>query len=669
MFEFLENHDIVLNKKKLIEFGIFIGVFIISTVLIYFLAVNPLLGENADGLTYTVSLDIKTTVSDTFTLYYDNQSGSRFDDLNKQTVSVKGQNAFQTVTFEVPADRISFLKFSLGTQRNVSFAIRSINIESFSRELKLTYDKIGSVFDIVSQMSNFTDRDGYAAIKATKIGSYFTNSQPINVTNGRPTLVIISSALALAIMFGILLIVKMIKGDVKNWYLTPEFILYALFVAAFALILLFGLGIAPSGTSDYFIKTIAVLIIFVLCVIISIIRFVKSKQKANISEIITVASIGLVISASILSGVFFASDLPEDYQAPDFKIARFMQYSDEAVDQFENQYPLNTLLSTSYSNLKTFLFADSQYEDVVIGKNNWLFSVDELTTYKRMNSFTKENLISIKDTLLGYEKILNAQGISMYVLIIPDKSAVYENMMPSSVRRMDREDRLTQVYDYLWKYSDMNIVEIRDQLMSAAYDRDVFFKTDNYLNSYGAFTTTNLLLAEIAANDETIETLDLDSYEIEVAETKMKSLAMLMGYGDSYKEYDYSFKKSRKNNVQITTAQVNPFKSNSETITPVIPDVNMLFGNGVIEELTEKNEMYRTENYINTTNKNALNDKHVVVIHDEALVTAIPFISEAFSNVSFILNDGEWTTRELINEAPDIVVFEISEKYLSNLIQ
>ncbi|MBO5036595.1 MAG: hypothetical protein J6D42_05905 [Clostridia bacterium] len=664
----LENLDLVFNKKKLIEFGIFFGVFVVATVLVYFLAVNPLLGDNAEGLTYTVSLDIKTTVSDTFTLYYDNLDGSRFDDANKQTVSVKGQNAFQTVSFEVPADRISFLRFSLATQNNVNFAIRSINIESFSRERKITYDKIGSVFDIVSKMSNFSDKDGYASIKASKIGSYFTNSQPITVTNGRPTLVIISSSITLALMFAILLIMKMIKSGDKKWYQSPEFILFVGFAAAVIAILVFGLGISPSGVSDYIIKTVAVLIIFAVCAIIGIIKFIKSKQKTNFAEVITVVCIGIVFCAPILSGVFFASELPEEYQAPDFTIARFMQYSGEAEDQFENQYPVNTLLSTNYSSLKTFLFADSQYDEVVIGKNNWLFSADELVTYKRMNSFTKENLISIRDTLLNYEKILNAQGISFYVLIVPDKSAVYENMMPSSVRRMAREDRLTQVYDYLWKYSDMNIVEIRDQLISAAYDRDVFYKTDNYLNSYGAFTTTNLLLAKIAGNDETIETLDIESYDIEVAETKIKNLAMIMGYADSYTEYDYSFKTSRKQNVNITTAQVNPFKTSAETETPVLPDLNKLFGAGVLAELEDKDEMYRTENYINTTNKSGLNDKHVVVVHDEALVTMMPFISQSFTNVSYILNNKEFSTREIINEGPDIVVFQISEKYLADLI-
>lgn len=664
----LENLDLVFNKKKLIEFGIFFGVFVVATVLVYFLAVNPLLGDNAEGLTYTVSLDIKTTVSDTFTLYYDNLDGSRFDDANKQTVSVKGQNAFQTVSFEVPADRISFLRFSLATQNNVNFAIRSINIESFSRERKITYDKIGSVFDIVSKMSNFSDKDGYASIKASKIGSYFTNSQPITVTNGRPTLVIISSSITLTLMFAILLIMKMIKSGDKKWYQSSEFILFAGFAVAVIAILVFGLGISPSGVSDYIIKTVAVLIIFAVCAIIGIIKFIKSKKKTNFAEVITVICIGIVFCAPILSGVFFASKLPEEYRAPDFTIARFMQYAGEAEDQFENQYPVNTLLSTNYSSLKTFLFADSQYDEVVIGKNNWLFSADELVTYKRMNSFTKENLISIRDTLLNYEKILNAQGISFYVLIVPDKSAVYENMMPSSVRRMAREDRLTQVYDYLWKYSDMNIVEIRDQLISAAYDRDVFYKTDNYLNSYGAFTTTNLLLAKIAGNDETIETLDIESYDIEVAETKIKNLAMIMGYADSYTEYDYSFKTSRKQNVNITTAQVNPFKTSAETETPVLPDLNKLFGAGVLAELEDKDEMYRTENYINTTNKSGLNDKHVVVVHDEALVTMMPFISQSFTNVSYILNNKEFTTREIINEGPDIVVFQISEKYLADLI-
>ena len=517
-------------------------------------------------------------------------------------------------------------------------------------------------------MSNFSDKDGYASIKASKIGSYFTNSQPITVTNGRPTLVIISSSITLALMFAILLIMKMIKSGDKKWYQSPEFILFVGFAAAVIAILVFGLGISPSGVSDYIIKTVAVLIIFAVCAIIGIIKFIKSKQKTNFAEVITVVCIGIVFCAPILSGVFFASELPEEYQAPDFTIARFMQYSGEAEDQFENQYPVNTLLSTNYSSLKTFLFADSQYDEVVIGKNNWLFSADELVTYKRMNSFTKENLISIRDTLLNYEKILNAQGISFYVLIVPDKSAVYENMMPSSVRRMAREDRLTQVYDYLWKYSDMNIVEIRDQLISAAYDRDVFYKTDNYLNSYGAFTTTNLLLAKIAGNDETIETLDIESYDIEVAETKIKNLAMIMGYADSYTEYDYSFKTSRKQNVNITTAQVNPFKTSAETETPVLPDLNKLFGAGVLAELEDKDEMYRTENYINTTNKSGLNDKHVVVVHDEALVTMMPFISQSFTNVSYILNNKEFSTREIINEGPDIVVFQISEKYLADLI-
>ncbi len=659
--------NIVLNKKKLTELAVFVGVFILGTILVYFLAVNPLLGSEADGLMYTVSLDIKTTVSDTFTLYYDNLLSSHFDDSNKQTVSVKGQSGFQTVTFEVPVDRIAYLRFALNTQNNVTFSIRSITIESFSQEKKITYDKISSVFDVISKMSNFQDKDGYVNIRASKIGSYFSNSTPIEVTNGRPTLVVISSSITLALMFGILLIVKMIKNGVHGWYKSPEFMFFAGLCAAVVLILVFGLWVTPSGTSDYVVKTAVFLIIFAVCAIISVVKLVKTDKAIKAADVIIAACLLAVICLPLICNVFLTAKLDSDYQAPDFTIARFMNYADEASEQFESYYPVNTLFAETYSNLKTFLFADSQYEDVIIGKNNWLFSADELTTYKRMNSFSKDNLISIKDTLLNYERYLNAQGIDFYVLIVPDKSAVYENMMPSSVRRMDREDRLTQVYDYLWKYSDMNIVEIRDQLISASYDKDVYFKTDNYLNSYGAFVSTNLLLSKIASNDETIETLDTEDYDIELVETKIKTLSILMGYGDSYTEYDYAFSKTGRRNIETETSQINPFSGNSESSAKIV-DVTELFGSGVVEELEAQGKEYLMENYVNTKNTSALNDKHVVVIHDEALITMMPFISDSFSEVSYILNNGDWKIRDIIEEAPEIVVFEISEKYLSDLL-
>ena len=663
-----DNWGLVFDKQKLINFAVLVAVFIVSSVVIYFLAVNPLLGDNADGLTYTVTLDIKTSVSDTFTLYYDNLDYSRFDEEHKYTVNVKGMSSYQSITFEVPTKNISYLRFSLGAQSNVNLSIRSIKIQSFSHEKTINYDKLSSVFDIVYKMSAFSGRDGYVYTRTTKAGSYFSNSNPIEVTNGRPTLLIISMSISFMLISFVLFVLKMIRGNVDKWYLSSDFLLFVfLFVSLLGIIIL-GTGISPSGKSDYLIKTLLVLIVFAVCLIISVVRFVKTGEKAKVSDIITVVCLGCVICIPILVSVFFIPKLPSDYQAPDFTLGRFIQYSDEAVEHYNNTYPINTMLSSSYSNMKTFLFNDSQYENVVIGKNNWLFSTDELTSYKRMNSYSKENLISIKNTLSNYEKIFNAHGISFYVLIVPYKTSVYENMMPSSIRRMSREERLKQVYDYLWKYSDMNIVEIRDALVSASYDRDVYYKTDNYLNKYGAYTATNLLLMKISSNDESVDTLDLENYEIEIVESKMKALAMQMGYGDSYTEYDYEFKKNKKQNIIVSSSAVNPYSPYAESSDPVIIDSESLFGVGALAQLEDDNSMYYTDYYVNATNKAALNDKHVVMIHDESALTIMPFITESFGNVSFIFRTGDVLTRDILNEAPDIVVFEISEKYLSELI-
>lgn len=460
----------------------------------------------------------------------------------------------------------------------------------------------------------------------------------------------------------------MFREGAISWYRSPEFILFSLFIISLVLIIIFGIFISPSGNTDYIIKTIFFLIIFIVGLVFSIINFVKSDNKAEFYDVFTTISLGIIICIPILTGIFFLPKLPSDYSAPDFTLGRFLQYPEEATRHFQTQYPINSGLSSSYSDMKTFLFSDSRYEEVVIGKNNWLFSSEELVTYKRMNSYSKEDLVSIRNTLLNYEKIFNAQGIDFYVVIVPYKSSVYQNMMPSSIRRMSREERLQQVYDYLWKYSDMNIVELRDALVSASYDRDMYFKTDNYLNSFGAFNATNLLLMKMSANNESVDNLDIESFEIEPQETKFKSLAILMGYGDSYKEYDYSFTKKKKQNIIVSTSAVNPYSGNTEETQPVYKDTNKLFGEGAVDWMTDQNLLYLAENYINTSNKNAVNERHVVVVHDEALITMMPFISDAFNNVSFILKNGEISIRDILNEKPDSVVFEISEKYLSDLI-
>lgn len=662
-----ENLDITINKNKLIRFAVAFAIFIVLSLLVFFIAVNPLLGDDADGMTFTVTLDVRTTVSDTFTLYYDNLDFNRFDEDHKSTVNVKGMTSFQSVVFEVPAESISYLRFSLGTQNGTAFAIRSIKIKSFSHENNITYDKISSVFDIVSRMGNFSNRDGYVYTKVNKAGAYFCNSKPIEVTNGRPTLAIISMSIALVLLTGALFIIRMIKTGAVGWYSTPEFILFVLFLLSLALILIFGLFISPSS-ADYIIKTVFALVVFIACLILTIINFIRSENKPSFSDIFTAVCLGTVICIPILTGVFFASDLSDDYSVPDFTIARFIQYPEEAATHYQTQYPINASLSSSYSEMKTFFFSDSRYEEVVIGKNNWLFSSEELVTYKRMNSFSKDDLKSIRNTLLNYEKILNAQGIDFYVVIVPYKSSVYQNMMPSSIRRMSRDERLQQVYDELWKYSDMNIVELRDMLVSASYDKDVYFKTDNYLNSLGAFNSTNMLLTKMSSNDESIENLDIENYEIETVDSKVKSLAMLMGFGDSYDEYDYQFKTKKKQNIVVSSSAINPHSSNTDETQAVYIDINKLFGEGAVDWLTDENMLYLTENYINTKNKNAVNDKHVVVIHDEAALTMMPFISEAFTDASFILRNGDIVLRDILNEAPDTVVFEISEKYLSDLI-
>ena len=659
-------------KKPLI----YAVILILLSVLMFFFVVNPLMGESSDGSEYTVSLDLVTTVSDTFSLYYDNGTPSHFDEAHVVTASVKGSSSFQTVKFDIPIEGVSYLRFTLASQSNVTFRIRSITIENASRVQKFTYNEIANIFDIVEKMSRFTDHDGYTTIKSTRAGgAYFTNTRPIEPKNVKATLPFISFAMAFVLLACVMYFVNSVKNGKKLSELVsdPTTLLILSLIIGVVLLLVFGLAVSPleNVAAGHTVKSIVLCAITVVLLLISIIRAVKTKQKASVLAVIPVVLIGAVLVSSIVGSLFFTPS--EDLEAedvPNFTLARFMNYSEEATSFFESENPLNGQYSDLYTDIKTTVFADSQYDDVLIGKNGFLFSSSELNDFKRLNTFSKENLVAIRDKLLNWERTFNGQGIDFFILIVPNKSSIYEDMMPSSVRRTAREDRLTQVYDYLWKYSDMNVVEIRDQLISASYSGYVYYRTDNYLTDDGAFTATNVLLSKMAAvyEDEEIEFLDAESYEIEPAESLVKQLAMSMDKADSYTEMVNKYTLKRKSKAVIETDVVYPFRQYTDTERPKDYDVDAIYGPGIAAQLAADGTDYLKQPYINSKNTGALNDKHIVVVHDEALLPLVPFFNEAFSEVSYIFSD-DWTTRSVISEAPDAVVFEITEQTLASLLK
>ena len=109
------------------------------------------------------------------------------------------------------------------------------------------------------------------------------------------------------------------------------------------------------------------------------------------------------------------------------------------------------------SRIKYNLFKTPNTEKVVIGKNGYLFlnsGVDKVTDsigdYNGLASFSNDEINQIKENLIKVNEQLNKDKINFYLLVAPNKSSIYSNMMPEAYE-MVNEGRMDKLIETIKK--------------------------------------------------------------------------------------------------------------------------------------------------------------------------------------------------------------------------
>jgi alginate O-acetyltransferase complex protein AlgJ len=141
------------------------------------------------------------------------------------------------------------------------------------------------------------------------------------------------------------------------------------------------------------------------------------------------------------------------------------------------------------SNAIRFVLFGSGGELVVVGKDDWLFLKEELNVRVEQIGFDKadwrgyarQRLQIIEDV----SHLFRSKGIELVVGIVPDKSRVYASKLPQG----NYPSQTSQSYDFLingLRQRKINVVNLYADLVTAALEKDVFYKTDSHWNQAGA---------------------------------------------------------------------------------------------------------------------------------------------------------------------------------------
>jgi hypothetical protein len=137
----------------------------------------------------------------------------------------------------------------------------------------------------------------------------------------------------------------------------------------------------------------------------------------------------------------------------------------------------------------------------VIGSDGWMFWGERIMDDHRCKTtFTPAEIDTVKSRLGRRARWLRSKGIKFYFVVAPNKHTVYpEYIFPYPIK-VGKQTRLEQLEEALKGDTLVNYVEVLSRIREGKKHHQLYHKTDNHWNAYGAYYAYSRL-AEAMQND------------------------------------------------------------------------------------------------------------------------------------------------------------------------
>ena len=133
---------------------------------------------------------------------------------------------------------------------------------------------------------------------------------------------------------------------------------------------------------------------------------------------------------------------------------------------------------------------------------------------------------------------LASRGIPYFFVVAPNKQSIYPEQMPENFVRSHGPSRLDQFLDHMRNRLDVNIVDLRGDLLEAKSKGQIYFSGDTHWNEKGAFIAYHSVMDAIwrTINDDRLAPRSIEDYQSVAAIRKGGDLAKMIGLADDIEE-------------------------------------------------------------------------------------------------------------------------------------
>ena len=345
-----------------------------------------------------------------------------------------------------------------------------------------------------------------------------------------------------------------------------------------------------------------------------------------------------------LTGVFFNRDAKSATENRTLSPMPRLIWTAEGLSQFpsgfekflDDRFALRQKLIEWHNRFYIDVFKASPFPAVVLGRNGWLFynsakrvpAEDSLADYAGQPLLSDKQLEAWRKSLAEIDAYLRERNTPFFVVVAPNKEAVYREEMPGTLNGKGESPTIDQFKSYIERHTDIEVLDLRAALFRQKASGPVYHRTDTHWNAVGAFAGYEVIAAKLKELGILARTQTWDDYEIRTVEgTAGWDLSRMLNLPKYLVETTYPFMVPRE-----------PYRAKL-TYAPTDPPIYVISTGGSPDA------------------------PKALVLRDSFSNALIPFMSEDFRSVTYI-----WDRRLPVDvfqrEKPGVVIAIIVERCL-----
>lgn len=316
----------------------------------------------------------------------------------------------------------------------------------------------------------------------------------------------------------------------------------------------------------------------------------------------------------------------------EWNISTFHDFPTSLTKYLEDHFGLRKTLVQSYSLMHYHLFGRSGIKRVVVGRDGWLFYRLRLADTYGKNLFDDRQLAQIKHNLKLWKTWMSRKGIIFRVVIVPNKSTIYQYYLPSIPRQWcankTRYDQVLRVMRQVFPPNE--VLDLRLVLRSHKKKGLLYYRGDTHWTDLGAYYGIRSIISGLHV--PTITRPQLKDYLAVKDNTQPSGLADMLMLNSWFEQDVPKFEPAQ-----------------------IWQHDNIVYGR------------YGRSGILTISNPAKPDGSSVIWFGDSCLINSIKFLWPSFRKSNYIWGE---TSGDIVEKyKPDVVVWEMSEALFDQIIE